>query len=189
MKVTCLLGSPRKKGNSSTLAEVFINKAKEMGAETQLFQLNTLDFKGCQGCLSCKTVRADCAVKDDLTPVLDAVRGTDVLVLATPIYYMDVSAQLKAFIDRTYSFVEPDYLTNPNASRLEKGKKMVFIQTMEADEGAFNDIFNKYDMFFKFYGFEESRHIQVGKVGNDDRLEKKPEAFEQVEAAAVEFCG
>ena len=188
MKVTCLFGSPRKKGNSSTLARKFVDTATEMGAEVRVFNLNTLDFKGCQGCDLCKTKQDHCAVDDGLAPVLRAVKETDVLVLSTPIYFMDVSSQMKAFIDRTYSFVEADYLTNPDASRLPRGKKLVFIQTQEADDDSYPEIFAKYDMFFKFYGFEKSVLIRVGQVGQQGGLGRRPEAFDRVESAAREFC-
>jgi len=69
------------------------------------------------------------SAKDDLEKVLDAVRRADVLVMASPIYYGEVASQIKAFIDRTYSFLASDYVTNPHPSRLSPGKKMVFILT------------------------------------------------------------
>jgi multimeric flavodoxin WrbA len=79
--------------------------------------------------MTCKTKLDRCVLKDDLSEVLDAVRETDILVMATPVYYGEVSSQLKGFIDRTFSFLVPDYTTNPNPSRLQSNKKLVFIQT------------------------------------------------------------
>jgi multimeric flavodoxin WrbA len=189
MKVTCLLGSPRVSGNSASVAGRFLATAEDMGAEVQTFQLNALNYQGCQGCGACKTKLDDCILEDDLSPVLAAVRETDLLVLATPVYYLDVSSQMKGFIDRTYSFVKPDYLTNPNGSRLAKGKKLVWIQTQEGGEGSYAEIFQRYDFFFKFYGFAESRFIHVCGVGQDGGLEKRPDVFRQAEAAAREMCG
>ena len=72
-----------------------------------------MNFKGCQGCGACKAEKEKCVVQDDLTQVLEAVRETDVLVLASPVYFADVTAQMKAFVDRTYSFLKPDFETNP----------------------------------------------------------------------------
>jgi multimeric flavodoxin WrbA len=189
MKVTCLMGSPRTSGNSAQVARHFTDTAEALGAEVQIFSLNKMNYQGCQGCGACKTKLDHCILEDDLTPVLEAVRETDVLVLATPVYYLDVSSQLKAFIDRTYSFVKPNYLTEPNASRLDKGKKMVWIQTQEGPEGSYADIFQRYDFFFKFYGFEESRFIQVCGVGQAGGLENRPEIFEKAENVAREICG
>jgi multimeric flavodoxin WrbA len=188
MKVTCLFGSPRTNGNSAQIARRFLDEAEKHGAEVKQFVLNRLNFKGCQGCDVCKTKQDQCAVDDDLKPVLEAVRETDILVIATPVYYADVTSQLKAFIDRTYSFVDADYMTNPDASRLKKGKKLVFIQTQEAGEGSFSDVFKKYNLFFKFYGFEDSRFIHAYSIGQSGNMDERHEIFEQAVETAKHFC-
>ncbi len=188
MQVTCLCGSPRTKGNSSQIANHFLTQARKMGAEVQHFNLNKLNYKGCQGCDVCKTKLDRCVLDDDLKPVLEAVRQTDILVLSTPVYYADVSSQLKAFIDRTYSFVEADYMTNPNASRLEKGKKLVFIQTQEAGSEAYTELFSKYSLFFNFYGFDQCEYIQACNVGQSGNIQEKTEVFKSAEKIAKSFC-
>lgn len=121
---------------------------EKLGGEVAIFSLNKLIYRGCQACMTCKTKLDRCVLKDDLTEVLDAIREADILVLATPTYFADVSSQLKSFIDRTYSYLVPDYLTNPNPSRLSPGKKLIFIQTQaQPDENQFDDIFSRYDYF------------------------------------------
>ena len=109
MKVLCVQGSPRKKGNSATIARKFLEVAEDRGATIETYMLNDLDFKPCQACYACKTKLEHCALKDDLTPVLKALGECDLVVIATPVYYSDISAQTKAFIDRTFSFVNPDF--------------------------------------------------------------------------------
>ena len=188
MKITCLMGSPRTSGNSAQVARRFLAVAEELGAEVRTFVLNQMNYQGCQGCMACKTKLDHCVLEDDLTEVLEAVRETDVLVMATPVYYLDVTSQMKAFIDRTYSYVKPNYLTDPNSSRLDKGKKMVWIQTQQGPEGSYGEVFQRYDFFFKFYGFEESRFIQVCGVGQSGGLENRPEVFEKAESVAREIC-
>lgn len=105
MKVVCLLGSPKPKGNSAFLAERFCSAAEARGAGVETFSLNQLNYRGCQACMACKTKHDRCVLKDDLEPVLDAVRQTDALVLATPVYYGEVTSQMKGFIDRTFSLL------------------------------------------------------------------------------------
>jgi multimeric flavodoxin WrbA len=157
MKIVCLLGSPREKGNSSTVAKHFCDTAGRLDAQVRTFVLNKLEYRGCQGCMACKTKLDRCALNDDLTEVLDAVRDSDVLVLASPVYFWDISSQLKSFIDRTFSFLVPDFITNPNKTRLPPGKKLVFILAQNnPDPSSFPDIFPKFDYFFKAYGFGES---------------------------------
>lgn len=157
MNIVCLLGSPRPKGNSAAIAKRFCETAEKNGAAVRVFALNKLSYRGCQACMTCKTKLDRCVLKDDLAEVLDAVREADVLVMATPVYYGEVTSQLKAFIDRTFSFLTPDYKTNPVPHRLKPGKRLVFIQTQgQADEKAFADIFPRYDYFFTWYGFRDN---------------------------------
>jgi multimeric flavodoxin WrbA len=113
---------------------------------------------------------------------------TGILSIATAVYYADVPSQLKAFIDRTYSFVEADYLTNPNASRLKKGSKMVFIQTQEAGKESYDDIFSKYSLFFQFYGFEECKYIRACGIGQTGNIKERKEVFEETEETAKLLC-
>ena len=95
MKIVGILGSPRKKSNSSELANRVLDAAREKGAETEAFVLNDLDYKGCQACMGCKGKKDYCIIKDDLTPVLEAMREADAVVLASPVYYGDVSGQFR----------------------------------------------------------------------------------------------
>lgn len=188
MKVTCLYGSPRPNGNSAQIAKKFIQEAENLGAEVTQFSLNKLDLKGCQGCYICKTKQDRCVQDDDLTQVLESVRETDILVIATPVYYSDVPSQMKAFVDRTYSFVDADFMTNPNASRIEKGKKLVFIQTQEAGKESYKDIFKKYSLYFQFYGFEECKLIQACALGLSAEFNGQEDVFKEVEETAKIFC-
>jgi len=167
MKIVCLLGSPREKGNSATIANRFCNSAAGLGAEVKTFILNNLEYRGCQGCMACKTKLDRCALNDDLTEVLDAIRETDVLVLASPVYFWDISSQLKTFMDRTFSYLVPDFITNPKKSRLAPGKKLVFILAQtNPDRSSYPDIFQKFDCIFKAYGFVESHLIRAFGVRN-----------------------
>jgi multimeric flavodoxin WrbA len=94
MKIVCVLGSPRETGNSSAVANRFCDTAEKFGAQVKTFVLNQLAYRGCQGCMACKTKLDKCILEDDLTEVLDTIRKTDVLVLASPVYFWDVSGQL-----------------------------------------------------------------------------------------------
>ena len=110
MKIVSLLGSPRPHGNSTAITRRFQDTAANLGAEVRTFELNRLVYRGCQGCCACKQSLDHCILNDDLTEVLNTVAEADVVVLASPVYYGDVSAQLKGFIDRTYSYLKPDYM-------------------------------------------------------------------------------
>lgn len=190
MKLVTLLGSPRLKGNSATIAERFCDTARDLGAEVQIFALNELEYRGCQGCMICKTKLDRCVLDDDLTAVLDAVRVTDVLLLASPVYYGDLSSQLKGFIDRTFSYLVPDYVTNPQKSRLSPGKKLVLVLTQgNPDEEQFADVFPRYDYFLRMYGFDYSRVIRACGVRRPDEARGREDVMHLAEYTAAQLFG
>ncbi len=189
MKILCLLGSPREKGNSATIANRFCTTAERLGAEVRTFVLNKLQFRGCQGCMACKTKLDRCILEDDLTAILEAVRETDVLVLATPVYLFDVTSQLKTFFDRTFSFFVPDFFSNPNKGRLAPGKKLVFIQVQgQPNQSLFTDVFPKFEYFFKAYGFSETHLIRACGVRGQRDIEAREDVLKLAETTAERLC-
>ncbi len=185
MRIICLLGSPRVKGNSAALAKRFCETAEKLGAKIQTFELNKLNYRGCQACMACKTKLDKCAQQDDLTEVLDSIREADVLVMTTPTYFGDVSSPIKAFIDRTYSYLVPNFMDQPNPSRLSRGKKLVFIQTQgQPDDKLFADTFPRNERFLKRYGFTETHLLRVCGVRNPGDAEARQEAMTLAEETA-----
>ena len=168
MKIAAVLGSPRPQGNSSTLAEKFLDTARELGAEVQVYHANKMDFQGCQGCGACKNEREDCILKDDLTPVLEDIKKADVLVLASPVYFGDLSGQLKCFFDRTYSYINPDFTT-----RVPGGKTAVLILVQaNPDAAQFDDIFPRYQRWLTLFGYAPVhllRAVGVKNLGDIDQ--------------------
>jgi multimeric flavodoxin WrbA len=172
MKIVALFGSPRVNGNTATLTKTFNKTAEESGAVVQTFLLNKLDARGCQACDACKTETDHCVLKDDLAIVLESVKGADVLVAATPIYFADISAQFKIFVDRCYSYLEP-FKTMPKASRLESGKKFVLITAQNRGADMFAEVCTKYRMIFEFLGFKDTYLIRGCDLLEADALKTK----------------
>jgi multimeric flavodoxin WrbA len=172
MKIVTLFGSPRANGNTATLTKTFNKTAEELGAVVQTFLLNKLDAKGCQACDTCKTETDHCVIKDDLANVLESVKNADVLVAATPIYFADISAQFKIFVDRCYSYLEP-FEIMPEVSRLKAGKKFVLITAQNRGEDMFAEVCTKYRMIFEFLGFKETHLIRGCDLMKADALKTK----------------
>ena len=168
-KIVCVLGSPREGGNSETIARKVLETAESIGAQSQVFTLNDLTYKGCQACMSCKTTSQECVVEDDLKPVLAAIREADVLVMASPIYFGQVTGPLWTFIDRAYSLLGPDFRTNPNPGRLSLGKKCVLITTQGNPDAAACDIVPTYTAFLKRFGYEEV--VAIRGIGLADQTD------------------
>lgn len=172
-------------GNSAIIAGRFNKTAENLGAEVKSFFLNKLQYRGCQACMACKTKLDKCVLKDDLAEVLDAVQNTDILLIATPIYYGEVSSQVKAFIDRTFSYFVPDFATNPQRSRLQPGKKLVFIQTQgHPDEKRFADVFPRYAFFLNWHGFDDNHVIRGGGLMGAGEVEAREDLMKLAEETA-----
>jgi multimeric flavodoxin WrbA len=100
--VLVLSSSPRKGGNSDLLCDQFVLGAKEAGNRAEKIFLRDKAIGYCTGCESCY-VNHECSQKDDMAEVLDKMIASDVIVMATPVYFYTMSAQMKTLIDRTCS--------------------------------------------------------------------------------------
>lgn len=100
-KVLILSGSPRKGGNSDILCDEFMRGAAESGNAVEKIRVAERKIGFCRGCYYCKKSGGDCAIKDDMAEVLQKMIDADVIVLASPVYFYSIDAQLKAVIDRT----------------------------------------------------------------------------------------
>lgn len=181
MNIVTLLGSPRSAGNSAAIARRITAVAGELGADTRTFELNRLNYRGCQGCYACKKGAESCVLTDDLAEVLAAVAAADLVVLATPVYYGDITAQLKGYIDRTFSFLRPGYLSNPQPSRLGP-KRLIFVLTQgHPDEAFFGDIFPRYENFLRWQNFTDVRLVRACGIGPGSVDAVPPEVLQQAE--------
>ena len=193
MKITCLLGSPRIKGNSSIMARKFCEILKASGAEIKYVELNKLIYCGCQACDACKKTHYHCVLKDGLAEVLAVVRESDVTVLASPIYWGEVSAQLKAFIDRTYSYIISDYqekIGKVSISRLKPDTKFVMIFAQKAGEDvlALDDIYPRYKALFEmFLGIKDVILICGCNLDKSTDAINNIDLMKKVELAAKNF--
>jgi multimeric flavodoxin WrbA len=107
--VLILKGSPRIKGNSALLAERVAAGAREAGAEVESFDLHGMNLRPCDGCDACQgSVDAGCVIEDDMQLLYPKIREARSIVLASPVYWFTMSAQLKLCIDRWYAFVGPE---------------------------------------------------------------------------------
>ncbi|MGN0537133.1 MAG: flavodoxin family protein [Acutalibacteraceae bacterium] len=99
-KVLILSGSPRKCGNSDILCDEFMKGVKESGNEVEKIRVAEKKIGYCRACYACRDTGV-CVVKDDMSEILQKMIDADVIVLASPVYFYSVNAQLKTLIDRT----------------------------------------------------------------------------------------
>jgi multimeric flavodoxin WrbA len=151
MKAIAINGSPRKNWNTATLLQKALEGAQSMGAETEFIHLYDLNFKGCTSCFACK--RKDnrhigqCAMKDDLTPVLEKIVACDVLFLGSPIYFGNISGEMHSFLER---LMFSNLAYTPSHGSLFTGKvSSAFIYTMNVSDVLLKQY--NYDTLFNYY--------------------------------------
>lgn len=163
MKVIAINGSPRKNWNTATLLEQALKGAESRGAETELIHLYDLDFKGCISCFACKRIDGKsygvCAMNDDLKPILKKIESADALILGSPIYFGDVTGEMRSFLERLF-FQYLVYDKN-HSVLLQKKIPTAFIYTMNVNEQqmemmGYEYIFNKMETLLQmFFGSAE----------------------------------
>jgi len=115
MKVLGISGSPRVGGNTDLIVQESLNAASEEGAVVRLLRICDCNLKPCDACRVCFG-SGECAIKDDIEKLYQAVMDADGLILASPVYFQGVTAQMKTFIDRV------GYLHNARGRKDFEGK-------------------------------------------------------------------
>jgi multimeric flavodoxin WrbA len=131
--VVALLGSPRKKGNSTVLAKQIIRGVESVGAKVETVYLNGLNIKPCQGCYACKKKNSTgCTVDDDMQSLYPKLVESDAWIIASPVYWFSMSAQTKIFMDRCFA------LWNQDSEINSLYKKRIAIAMSYGDSDPFN---------------------------------------------------
>ena len=149
MKILVITGSPRKNGNSNTLAENFIKGAQEAGHEVVRFDSAFKNVHPCAACNKCG-MNGQCVFKDDFEFVKANIVDADAVVFATPMYYFGISAQIKAVIDRFYAI----------NGQIHVPKKAVLIMTY-ADTSAkeAQPIISHYETLLNYLGWSDAGKV------------------------------
>lgn len=127
MKVLMLLGSPRKNGNSETLARCIGDAVTAGGGTVSSIRLNDLQIRPCQGCGGCEKT-GNCVIKDDMTGIYQAVDEADRILLVSPVYFYALSAQAKICGDRFQARWSRKYLLKERF-RYNEGRKGYLLST------------------------------------------------------------
>ena len=128
MSVIAIVGSPRAGGNSETIVDAVLNGAKANGKNVKKYNLNRMHLVGCQACMGCKK-NGTCVQKDDMIQLLDDLKEAEAVVLSTPLYFSQPSAQFRLFEDRCYSLMGMDF-----KPFIAPGKKLITVVTCGSQE-------------------------------------------------------
>lgn len=168
-KIVILNGSPRKKGNTSALVSEFTRGAKEAGHIVTEFFLDGMDIDGCKGCFSGHSSKeCPCVQKDDMAQIYPVVKGCDVIVLATPLYYWNMSGQIRTAVDRLFALEEGD-------GNLLRGHDRSSALLMAAEGHGFEDVLTYYDHLMEHLRWKNLGHVLAGGNGAVGDITGKPE--------------
>ncbi len=158
MKILVLNGSPRPKGNTRKMIDAFCEGAASVGHQIDVVDVCRQQISGCMACEYCHTKgRGACVQKDDMQEIYDLLKDTEMLVLASPIYYHGISGQLKCVVDRLYAAAYPakPQRLKKVAMFLSSGDADMYRGAMFSYEGDFLDYLGLEDMgVFKAHGAE-----------------------------------
>ncbi len=126
MRVLGIAGSPRRGGNTDLLLAEVLKGAASRGAEVKTIVLNDLDITPCQHCDACQK-KGECRIRDDMRMVYRQLEQADRLVLASPIHFMAVTAQMKAMIDRCQALWARKYVLKMTPLGNRRERKGLFV--------------------------------------------------------------
>jgi multimeric flavodoxin WrbA len=179
IRVLGISGSPHRHGNTETLLDQFLNGTRHAGAETEKVVLSTLTYTSCRGCNACHRTGA-CVVGDDAIPLLEKIAEMDCIAVASPIYSMGITAELKGLIDRAqYLWARKFILKNLSYDNDHmKRHKGVFISTAgQAQENVFEAAFPAIRAFFNGVGFEFFDTIAINNLDAYHGIKNHQEAL------------
>ena len=135
MDVLVFLGSPRKGGNSEVLTEALLEGVRQAGGSPEIIRLCDLEISPCLSCGGCDKT-GKCVVKDDMIPLLKKIITTDKIILASPIYFYGITAQAKAFVDRTQALWNRKRLMQKRGEWLDNPDRKGFFISVAATKGS-----------------------------------------------------
>ena len=123
VKILGIVGSPRKGGNTEIMVREALEAAQKAGAETELILVVDKNISPCDACGACEE-NGICKIKDDMQMIYQQLKSADGIIFGTPVYFINVSAQAKAIIDRTYAFLRTRELRGKVAAALVVARRV-----------------------------------------------------------------
>jgi len=162
IKVLGLVGSPKVDGNTAKIVNAILEGAAENGAEAVTYNLASLDIKGCDACHRCQE-NGCCVIDDDMQELYQQIEEADTVVLGSPVYMWQMTAQTKLLIDRMTAFLRPNF-----SSRLDN-KKLILVFTQGIpDRDAFEPYFEYTAGLLYYLGFDV---LEIIVAAGTDNLE------------------
>ena len=170
MNILILTGSPRKNGNTDMLAKAFADGASSKGHNVDTISVGDVNVSPCMGCNRCfANEKMECVQHDDMQGIYERMKCADMLVIASPMYFYSISAQLKAIIDRCH---------NPIRDTFKISKAALLLVGASSLPTLFDAALAEYKLCIGYFNIEDAGHILVrgmkekGDIRHTDALKQ-----------------
>jgi len=183
MKAIFISGSPRINGNTKTITSEIERGLKAQGVETKHFNLHEMDINYCVGCKTCYTT-GDCVHTDDVAEIVQEIFGAQLVIVASPSYWGDVTAQLKTFIDRCTPYCD----TNEQRKLFFENTKGVAVAVRAGGNKAENEnLVKTIEHFLGHLNIPLVSSFTAEGIGTADDLMARPELLREAYNSGIEL--
>lgn len=162
-KIVAFIGSPRKNGNTAALVAEVVRGAVASGAQAKVYYLNDMHIRPCQSCFYCRS-EDSCLIEDDLKAVYAEIKKADAVIIGTPIYMFQVTAQTKTLFDRLFPLMDVRF-----QPRFGKKKTVMIYAQGNPDETAFKTAFETNAEVLKIMGLQVEETIVCADANNPNK--------------------
>jgi len=171
-KIIGFIASPHKEGNTAWIVNKILEGAKMQDAETQAWYFSDLDIEPCRGCLGCHKGDRGCVINDDMQKLYGSIERADVIVLGSPIYMGQMSAQAKIFTDRLFAQISPRFSPHYKERKVKKKLILTFNQG-NPDTSMFQQYIDYTKHIFEILEFDVNVVPVVAGLRNGPAHERK----------------
>ena len=170
--ILILNGSPRKTGNTAGLTKAFAEGAESAGHKVTEFFLDSMNIHGCKGCWAGDSSKdCPCVQQDDMNQIYPVAKACDIVVLASPLYYWNMSGQLRTAVDRLFALEE-------GGDNLLRGHDRGAVLLMAAEGDDFEDVALYYDHLMEHLRWKNLGKVLCGGVAQPGDIKDRPELEE-----------
>jgi len=189
LKILGILGSPCLTGNTADLLEGALSGARLAGAETERLDLARMNYRPCLECRACDAAAQCTHGRDDMGQIYSRIRSVDGIVLASPIFFMSVTAQTKAMIDRCQCFWIERYVMKKRVYEGKRRPKGLFVSCAGSPKPiVFEPASHVVRAFFAAIDYEFAGEVLLGHTDDPELEPRKEKAIEDARSAGRRLC-
>lgn len=167
MNIVVLSGSPRRGGNTDLMAQAFAQGAEQAGHQVEVISLAGKKIAPCLACEYCFAHGGQCVQQDDMAAIMEQINGADLLCFASPIYWFNISAQLKCAIDRMYCRAKEGFRVKECVLLLNSGSP-----------GVYDSAIAQYKDTNDYLGWKDRGIVAIGGMKSKGQMAQCPQLEE-----------